>query len=114
MSAGLGLTARKGKMMIAFTVAMAMLGVVAAGTMWSGFVLSILWGWFFVPALGAPVLSVPSAIGISLVVSYMTHQYIRTNKSDSDGWGGVVESVAYVVIKPAFALLTGWIVKQWI
>lgn len=48
--------------MMALTMAMAMLGVAAAGVMWSGFALSILWGWFFVPALGAPALSVPNAI----------------------------------------------------
>lgn len=100
--------------MIALTVVAAMLGVMVAGVMWSGFVLSILWGWFFVPALGVPVLSVPSAIGIALVVSYMTHQYQKKNKSEIDGWEAVAESLAHMAMKPAFALLVGWIVKQWI
>lgn len=100
--------------MMALTMAMAMLGVAAAGVMWSGFALSILWGWFFVPALGAPALSVPNAIGVALVVSYMTHQYKETKTSDADGWDGVIGIVAYAATKPAFALLAGWIVKQWI
>ena len=100
--------------MLALTVVSAMVVVMVAGVMWSGFVLSILWGWFFVPSLGVPALSVPSAIGIALVVSYMTHQYQKKNKTEIDGWEAVAESMAHMALKPVFALAIGWIVKQWV
>lgn len=99
--------------MIELTVFAAMIGALVAGVIWSGFVLSILWGWFFVPSLGLPALSVPSAIGIALVISYTTHQYQKTNSGDITGWEATLESLAHMLMNPALALLVGWIVKQW-
>lgn len=46
----------------------------------NGFVLSILWGWFIVPTLGLPPLSLIEALWVGLVVSMLTHQYTSTRR----------------------------------
>jgi hypothetical protein len=47
-------------------------------SIWNGFVLEIMWGWFAVP-LGAPDITVAHAIGIALLVQmFVSH----TSKSD--------------------------------
>ncbi len=83
----------------------------AAVMVWSGYVLSLLWGWFLVPTFGFPVLSIPAAIGLALIVRYLTaHKTDVTKDKTKDEriaeWG-----VAF--LWPALALLVGWIVKHW-
>ncbi len=100
--------------MVALLAVVAMFVVLALSVVWSGYALSVLWGWFFVPALGVPPLSVPSAIGVAIVVSYMTHQDSKKNSGDVEGWEATAEALAYSALKPLFALGIGWIVKHWI
>lgn len=80
-------------------------GSVTLAAIVNGFVLSTLWGWFIVPTfLGAPELGIVPAIGISLVVNYMTSHY--TGKDDRS----IGAQFTYMVMYPALALLIGWIV----
>ncbi len=44
------------------------------GSIWSGYVLTILWHWFVVPTFQLPELTIFPAIGIAMVVSYLTYQ----------------------------------------
>lgn len=44
---------------IVVLLALLFLGLMCA---WQGYVLSVLWGWFFVPTFGVPALSVPSSV----------------------------------------------------
>ena len=71
----------------------------------NGWVLSILWGWFIVP-LGAMALSVPAAIGVALVVSFLTHQY-RSKANDDPDWGALI----WLLCGPPVTLFVGWVVK---
>jgi high-affinity Fe2+/Pb2+ permease len=81
--------------------------LLAASSIWRGFALSILWGWFIVPVFGLPALSIPFAIGLSLVVGFLTDHV-----DDKDGdWSAAVYKAA---IGPAVALLIGWIVTKFI
>lgn len=80
--------------------------LLAVAAIFNGWVLSILWGWFFVPILGLPVIGVAQAIGIAIVVGYLTHQRRKTQEGDH------AEEVAYIVAQPLFALLAGYIVKS--
>lgn len=41
----------------------------------NGFVLSILWGWFIVPVFHLAVLSIPQAIGLGMIVAFLTYRY---------------------------------------
>jgi hypothetical protein len=76
----------------------------ALGVMWSGFVLSILWGWFMVP-LGLPALGVAQAIGIALVAGMLTHQMPRGEAETS-------ALFAFAFLAPLFSLAIGWVVKS--
>jgi hypothetical protein len=77
--------------------------VVAVG--WGGYVLMILWGWFIVPTLAFAPLGWPEAIGVSLVVNYMTHQYRHSPKTEN------AKITAYVFGKPLLFLAVGYVVK---
>ena len=100
--------------MLALTAILGVFAIAALGAIWSGFALSILWGWFIVPAFGISPLSIPSAIGISTVLDYVTHQYQKKNSSDVEGWAGTGDAILHMMLKPAVALLIGWVVKQWL
>ena len=81
------------------------------GALWSGFVLSILWGWFIVPTFEIRPLGVLPAIGVSMVVGYLTKQEAATKDER-----GTTERVAYLFghmfIYPLFALVFGWILHS--
>ena len=81
--------------------------------LFSGYSLSILWGWFFVPALGLPTIGIAEAIGIAIVVQYLTSQEQPTNKGKSVS-DVMREGLARAIVKPSVALGIGWIVKMWV
>lgn len=87
--------------------------LIPIAVIWSGFVLSILWDWFLVPTLGAPHLSIPTAIGLALVVSYMTHQK-EPERDKPSHEQEAISTLVYSLMKPAVALLIGYIVSRWI
>lgn len=74
---------------------------------WDGYVLSVLWGWFLVPAFGLPALSIPMAIGLSAVATLLT---THGAKPDEDKWRVFLRPI----LGPAFLLLIGWIAKSYI
>ena len=94
-------------------------GIVGVGflmifsSIFNGYALSVLWGWFVVPTFSAPALGVVPAIGIAMVVSHLTlHQTHDCKKEKDDDVLGVI--IAKIVIislgTPAFTLFFGWIV----
>lgn len=87
----------------------AIAGAIILAAIVNGYVLSILWGWFFVPLLGLPALSIPGAIGIVLVVGYLTHQY-----EPSDEGKGLESICGTLIVRPILVLLMGWVVQHWI
>lgn len=76
--------------------------------MLNGYALAVLWGWFVVPVFRLTALSVVQAIGIAMVVSYLT-QSSSSAIDKSDSWW---EPFAKMAMKPLFALAFGWVVKQ--
>jgi len=70
----------------------------------NGWALSILWGWFFVPTLGMPQISVVQAIGIAMVVSYLTYQYI------DDESNNLIRPFILAFARPFIAVIIGAIV----
>jgi len=87
--------------------------VIVFASIWSGYALSVLWAWFIVPAFGLPMLSIPAAIGVSMIVSYITHQTIPSDKEESS-FEKITKGILEATMKPAFALGFGWIVKSWL
>lgn len=48
--------------------------VIVFSAIFDGFVLSVLWGWFIVPAFHVSQLTLPLAIGVSMVVAMLTNR----------------------------------------
>jgi hypothetical protein len=99
---------------IAAVVLLGALGIpmlIGLGFLVNGYVLSALWGWFMVPALHLPPLSVPYAIGVCLVAGFLTnHRNGKEAERDVPWW----QPMLMVVLKPGLALLFGWTVKAFI
>lgn len=84
------------------------------GAIWSGFVLSVLWGWFVVPTFeGAPALGIPAAIGIAAVVRYLTND-TRWREEDRDDGNlrteRIIRSISMMVTVPLLTLIFGYVV----
>ena len=79
-----------------------------------GFVLKILWNWFVVPVTGLPELSIPMALGIALIVGFLTYQHIHTDKEDEEVFESIVKGIAISIIHPLFALFFGWLYQLFI
>jgi membrane protein implicated in regulation of membrane protease activity len=99
--------------MLELTVLAATMGLLALGAIWSGYVLTILWAWFIVPTFGLPPLALAPAIGLAVVASYLTHQYMPKVTKEGDKWDQMGHAFGHMALKPAMALLIGWITKQW-
>lgn len=97
--------------MTALIVTVGFVGVIFMYSIWSGFALSVLWRWFFVPTLGLPEISIPAAIGIAITVNYMTHQYQPAEEEDEIK--RLRKLFVTMLLKPAMALFIGWLVKKW-
>lgn len=89
--------------------------------MWRGWVLSLLWGWFVV-RLGMPAVSIPEAIGVSLVLSYLTGTghiavAVEEMKEKTTEENDKIPPMGKIFIgwaMPAFVLLYGWILQKFL
>lgn len=93
---------------VIFLAIMVFIGVTIffiASVILHGWVFSILWEWFIVP-YGLPIIDIPHAIAISLIVAFLTHQYIPVKKGD-------VSNTWLQFTKPLVALLVGWVLKNY-
>ena len=84
--------------------------VIVVSAVLNGWVLSIMWGWFFVPVLGLPSLSVVQAIGIAMVISYLTSHRDPESNSNEDAGEKFGKAVAHAIFYPLFTLFVAWIV----
>ncbi len=84
--------------------------LMVVSSIFNGYALSVLWGWFMVPTFGLPELSIAPAIGIAIVISYLTHQ-VNAKKDDGESFGKkMVRGIVLTTLEPSFALLFGYIV----
>lgn len=79
-----------------------------------GFVTMQLWGWFAVPILGLPSLALFEALGLSLLIGYLTKSVKpsdKDKKTDKDdfAYGMTVSIVASII-----TLTMGWIIQLFI
>lgn len=88
----------------------AFFGIWAIGALWGGYVLTVLWAWFIVPTFHLPPLSLVAAIGMSMVIGYLTSHIDMEHKSEI-GWGQrFANRIVVALLKPLFALFFGWII----
>lgn len=72
-----------------------------------GWVISVLWGWFVVPTFHVAAITVPQAIGVDLIVTYMTwHGY----KADDAGFWTAFSKAC--IVKPGSVLFIGWAIHR--
>ena len=90
--------------------------LLAASAVWRGYVLAILWAWFAVPTFGLPPLSIPFAIGLTLVARMVvgSSQTGREAEKPMTPREKLWNSFSVIVIVPALILLIGWIVRQFV
>lgn len=90
---------------LVFLIGVGAIALMIPATVLRGWALSILWGWFAVPILGAPPLGIAQSIGIALVVGMLAHQYVPSKEKDVAG------PLVAMSLGPFIALFIGWIVK---
>lgn len=81
-----------------------------------GYVLFHLWAWFIVPQFGLPALSLASAIGVSLVTSYMSsgQRNGREIEKELTGLDYFDNYVVYKLFFPMTLLGIGYIVQRFL
>ena len=87
--------------------------LVVYSAMLNGWALSKLWSWFIVKTFGLPPLTIPAAIGLASIVTYMTMK-LDDKKSEDKYWETLLKGAVVSTVKPLFALGFGAIVKLWL
>lgn len=91
------------------TIIFGTIGLLVVATLWRAWVLTVLWSWFLIP-LGAPAISITSAIGISLVVGMFTSHIQTKMETATDTSTLIGKALGTAIGGPAVVLLIGWIV----
>lgn len=92
-----------------FALAILNLAYTIGCTILSGCVLSLLWAWFIASTFGLPLLTIPVAIGVMLVVGYTTKQ-ADFNNQDREDYQKRVNVLQ--IVKPLGALAVGYVIKS--
>ena len=85
-------------------VALGLIVLMIVAYLLNGVVLKLLWGWFMVPTLGLPVISLVQAIGIGIVISFLTQQHIPRDEDEKK------KLLVFEILKPVFTIAVGWVV----
>lgn len=101
--------------MLIFLSVFGVFGLMVLSAVWKGFVLSVMWGWFVVPYFQLPPLTIPLAIGISMIASMLTwHRTGSEAQNDKSASEQFTTAAALSLFLPAFMLLSGWIVTKFL
>lgn len=73
-----------------------------------GWVLGLLWKWFFVPIFGLPVLKLVEAIGIALIVRFLIYTHPEHELTDEK----LMQHLVAAYIFPFICLGFGWIIRS--
>ena len=90
-------------------------GIMVVSSIFEGFTLSVIWGWLIVPVFHLPPLSIPTAIGVALVIGYLTgHETHQSKDEDSSFVGAMLFALIWSVINAVAVLFFGWVVHLYI
>lgn len=81
-------------------------------TIFRGSVLKSLWAWFVVKQFGVEPIRIPAALGLALLVSFLTN--IPGTRKDERPSLSVTMQLTVAFINSAAALLVGWIIHKFI
>ena len=76
-------------------------------TIWYGFVLVQLWGWFIEPMIGVTFTNIFHAAGVVLLVRMFSSS--KPKRKEEEPWEQLVSSLGISILAPAFALGFGWL-----
>jgi hypothetical protein len=82
----------------------------AIQTLLSGYTIMKLWAWFIAPTFGIFALTIPQAIGIGLMLSFVVPLIVSRDDMDDDNEVFVFQ-IIFGLMRVFFALSTGFIVK---
>lgn len=88
--------------------------VLALSSILNGWVLSILWGWFISPVFGVPLITVGQAIGLAMVISYLTYQHVDSNTKKEDTTTQYVSIFVALILRPFITLGIAYIVHLFV
>jgi hypothetical protein len=93
--------------MIALAGFLELIAMSVCSAIWHGYVFSVLWNWFAVPAFGLPALSLAMSVGIALLVNYATYHRVAVPASpDKSGLARIIDSLEHIITYPLIVL--GW------
>jgi len=75
-------------------------------SIWEGWILKVLWGWYIVPQFNLKPLTVYEAIGISLIAGVI--QFKRYRKSNDTIHE--LKNLGFQFLSPFLSLIFGWII----
>ena len=83
--------------------------LVVAGSIMSGWALSVLWGWFVVPLFDVPSLTIPYALGLGLVIGLFIPATAKSTSDDATILDMVIHGLVKAFCVPLLAVFIGWI-----
>lgn len=93
------------------------LSVVGFGTLyvlsslWYGCVLSVMWSWFVVRAFHITPLSIPLALGVSMIFRLFTYQYDPKKETNTED---LIKALLFAFVYPLIALGLGAIIHAFV
>lgn len=94
----------------AFGVICGVIGFMVLKYFLNGVALQLLWGWFIIPIFHLPPLSLLQAIGVGMVVSFLTKQYIPKGEGEGENETGKI--ILHIILSPLVAIVIGWIIHS--
>lgn len=85
------------------------IGLMVVSAILGGWALSVTWGWFMVPTFDLPELAIAPAIGVALVVGYLTKNIPQQGGSSADQFG---MAIAEAFFRPLLIVGLGWVILQ--
>jgi cadmium resistance protein CadD (predicted permease) len=89
--------------------------IIVLSSLVGGYTLSVLWEWFIVTTFGLTPLNIWQAIGVSSVVSFLTHEASSQDTSKYSSYGEwLIAATATVIARSVIYLVIGGIVYSFI
>lgn len=76
---------------------------IISASLLQGYVFSVMWGWFIVEWLSAPIMPITVAIGIAFMIAIFTAKMKKSNE-------GVITQMVFALVYPTLVLGFGWVV----
>ena len=98
-----------------FILLLGFIPLITIASIWRGFVFMKLWAWFIVPVFHLPMLTIVIAIGVSMVVSFLTYHSTNIDRNDTRSSSEkFTTDIAATIMYPATFLFLGWIVQMFL